>query len=201
MRSLHLLLTVLLAVMLILVTVTACGRGTDGDGTGSGDSEDDTDPAFTVPPIVPSPSLDSLEMIEEIGVQAGDVILAAEQSRGDGAIYDGLNKMGKRLWKASNAEIWAVEPNRAIPEGFPTLRVSEGTEVTAVNHTAYEIVSDQYMSFLSGETYDASDLPAGAGVYIRIMTVEIPRPSVYDEDPELGAFFGEMNYFVVVAFE
>ena len=104
------------------------------------------------------------------------------------------------MWKAVLAEAWAVNPNVAIPEGFPTLVASKGSEVSVCNRTGHEITSDYYVDFASGESFEPNALPDTAGIYIRVVTIEIPRPSRYDPDPEIGAFFGELYYFVVVAF-
>lgn len=207
MRYLKFILTALMVTLLLLTPLTSCQNPTGG-GNG-GDPSDDTterpvviDPEDTAPTIVASPSLGSVSAIREIGIEGNGIILEAGKTKGEGRIFDGLSSRGGRLWKASPADnYWVVEPNRAIPEGFSTLVAPVGTAVTVYNHTAYEITSDYYMDFSSGETYEPEKLPAEAGVYIRVVTIDVPKPSSSDPDPEIGAFFGEYIYLVVVAFE
>ena len=206
MRYLKLILTALMVTLLLLSPLTSCKNPAGGEN--GGDPSDDTterpvviDPEDTAPTIVASPSLGSVSAIREIGVEGNGIILEAGKSAGNGMIYDGLNANGKRLWKASPAEKWVVNPNAAIPEGFSTLVVPVGTEVTVYNHTAHEVSADYYMNFSSGETYAPDKLPSEAGVYIRVVTVNVPRPTSADPDPEIGAFFGEYIYLVVVALE
>lgn len=204
MRYLKVILTVLMAGLLLLVPLSACSSSPE---EGEGSTEESTGrpvvllPEDTAPTIVGSSSLDSVDAIQEIGVSGNGIILEAVRSLGSGVVYDGLNASGKRLWKASPAEEWAVNPNVAIPDGFPTLVVPVGTEIALYNHTEHDVSTDYYMNFSSGETYAPDELPAEAGVYIRVVICNVPRPSSSDPEPEIGAFFGEYLYFVVVSFE
>lgn len=199
MRSMKSVLTVLLAVLLLL-PLNACGVSGGGGVDTTQNPGVIVDPPDTAPTIVPSPSLESPEAVSEIGIQTADMILSGVKTLGKGKVYDGLNPKGKPLFKASNEEEWAVRPNIAIPEDFPTLVTSVGTEISLINHTAYEVISDQYVNFSSGETYELADIPAEAAVYIRVVTVEIPSPTSY-LDVEVGTFFGEVKYFFVISFE
>ncbi|MBR2907872.1 MAG: hypothetical protein IKC26_07535 [Clostridia bacterium] len=206
MRILKIILTVMLAGLLLALSLSSCNSSSSAGG-GEGSSEESTGrpvvllPEDTAPTIVPSASLDSVEDIETVGIMGNGIILEAECSRGKGVFYDGLNANGKRLWKPSPAEDWAVNPNVAIPDGFPTLSAPVGTEITVYNHTDYDVSDDYYMNFSSGETCAPDELPEEAGVYIRVVTFDIPRPSATDQEPEIGDFFGEYLYFVVISFE
>lgn len=199
MRSLKF-LTLFIALLLIFVPLSSC------DGEGEEESSDERrpivlEPEVTAPTIVPSPSLNSEDEIDEIGFVGNGMILSANKAKGTGVIFDGLTSQGMPLWKASQGDPWPIEPNAMVPEGFPTLVVPVGTEIKICNRTEYEIESDQYMDFSTGESYEVDSLPAGAGIYIRMSTLNIPRPSDGFDEIEKGAFFGEYRYFVVVSFE
>ena len=197
-------LTLFLSFLFVLLSFLSC----NGSGGGKGNGESSItggpvvlEPENVAPTIVPSPSLKSEDEIVEVGFVGGEIILSAERSNGLGVSFDGLNKYGKPLWKACAATMWPVNPNRAIPEGFPTLVVPKGTAVTLCNRTGYDVESDQYVDFFTGDSYTGETLPKGEGVYIRVVTVNVPKPDGRYDLIEKGAFFGEVQYTIVISFE
>lgn len=193
-------LTLFMVFLLVSVSLFSC------DNEGEAESSDERkpivlEPEITDPTIVPSPSLNSEDEIDEIGFVGNGMILSANKTKGTGVVFDGLTSGGMPLWKASQGDPWPIEPNAMVPDGFPTLVVPVGTEIKICNRTEYEIESDQYMDFSTGESYEIDSLPERAGIYIRVSTLNIPRPADGFEQIEKGAFFGEYRYFVVVSFE
>lgn len=197
-----------LALLLVLIPLSSCKGGSSGgseSGSGEGSSTDRPpvvyEPEDTAPTIVASPSLDSEDEILELGFTANGIILSAERSNGAGSVLERLNDKGKPIWRAVADEGWAVKPNVAIPEGFPTLVVPAGTAITVCNKTGYEITSDQYVNFSTAETYNVEALPEGAGIYIRMITVNLEKPTDSFDEVAEGMFFGECRYFLIVSFE
>lgn len=210
----HILKTVfslLLILLLVLVPFTACGSpaGDDGvttDGRGDGGTEKGPEDETTAPEteltivIVPTPSLSSEGDVKEIGIRAGDTIISCTGSFGGGSIYDGTNASGRPLWKSASAEVWPIDPGVNIPEGFPTIVVQPGTELTVVNNGGYEVSLTTYMNYESGLDVGAT-APTLPGTYLFRITATNKRPGASDPLPELGAKFGDWNFFAVVSVE
>ena len=207
MHFLKSILAIVMILMLILVPLSACDNGS-GNGENTEPSENGKNPEDTteapetdlVLTIVPSPSLSSEFAVESVGVRVGDVILACNGSFGGGSVFDGLNESGRPLWKSAEAELWPIDPGQPIPNGFPTLVVSPGTEIELINNQGYEVTLESYMDYVSGENC-GSVLPTDAGVYLLMITVNNPRPGSSDPTPSIGDKFGDWNYFVVVSVE
>ncbi len=206
MRSLKSILTLSVALLLVLSVLSSCGGNTASGGGESGGGDETTKdplvlkPEETEPELVPSPSLGGIDEIVEVGFSAGDVVVEAERADGVGVTLERLNQKGKPIWKAIADSGWAVQPSKAIPEGFPTMIVPIGTTVELHNHTSYEISSDLYVDFSGSKEYAPDELPEGEGIYIRVVTINIPKPTDNFESITPGEFFGECRFFLVVGF-
>ena len=211
MRYYHRLISIFLLLFLLLTAIAACANRGSGGGRPQTTTVDPFDwnddfTAGTEPPdtlvieIVPSPSLSGVDEIENVGVVVGDVILSAEGCFGGGAIFGGVNQHGSRLWEAAAAEEWPVLPGRSVPESFPTVIVNAGDTLEIVNHTEGTVTDVTYIHYRTGKDVGQT-LPTARDAYICKITVELERPGSVGPLPELGAKFGEWNYFVVVSVE
>lgn len=208
--------TALLLAVFLLLSLAACG-GT-GSGTGTKPNilpePDDTDNGYgdlslpiIIPDsepelilnIVPSPSLSGADAVETFGFSAAGTVLEARSSFGGGVSFGGLNEKGFRLWEPKNPDLWAVDPGKQIPDGFPTLVLPVGTEIEFINCTDHDVVTSNFVNCYTGESLGA-DLPTVRGEYILMVTVNVPRPSAIEPLPAVGAVFGDWYYFVVVSF-
>ena len=205
MRSYKILLAVLLLTILTLMAFTACSDNESGGdtsapvGEGAGEPTVAPETDLVLAPVA-SASLGSTDAVEKIGVQAGDVIVEAAGCYAGGAVYRGENDQGRPIWGIGTAEPWPFSHEEQIPAGFPTVFVKADATVDVINNSGLDVVEEYYMDYLTGEIISV-ELPAEAGIYVRMITVEDPRPGLGDPRPALDAVFGEWYYFVVVVVE